>query len=181
MVLCITTCLLSPFHFTTPTCYACQHQFRVPSSFLIYLLSCLSCLYRARCVQTGCLCGYFLLLRSFIPLIYRIRVSGIGQSLFLILHMLFFWGGAPSLRFSPIDSLSYADLDPIYLVRNPPDNTQVYITSLFFFFFFFNIRFIVRRGGASCWTLHIVYATPLAPMPVSPLPPRPSSASDNVP
>jgi hypothetical protein len=47
----------------------------------------------------------------------------------------------------------------------------------FFFFFFFNIRFIVRRGGASCWTLHIVYATPLAPMPVLPLPPRPSSAS----
>ena len=37
-----------------------------------------------------------------------------------------------------------------------------------FFFFFFNIRFIVHRGGASCWTLHIVYATPLAPMPVSP-------------
>jgi hypothetical protein len=51
------------------------------------------------------------------------------------------------------------------------------IQLLFFFFFFFNIRFIVRRGGASCWTLHIVYATPLAPMPVSPLPPRPSSAS----
>ena len=45
------------------------------------------------------------------------------------------------------------------------------------FFFFFNIRFIVRRGGASCWTSHIVYATPLAPMPVLPLPPQPSSAS----
>ena len=45
------------------------------------------------------------------------------------------------------------------------------------FYYYFYIRFIVRRGGASCWTLHIVYATPLAPMLVSPLPPRPSSAS----
>ena len=45
----------------------------------------------------------------------------------------------------------------------------LYVTNNFYYYFY--IRFIVRRGGASCWTLHIVYATPLAPMPVSPLPP----------
>ena len=44
-------------------------------------------------------------------------------------------------------------------------------------YIFFNIQFIVHQGGASCWTLHIVYATPLAPMPVLPLPLWPSSAS----
>ena len=71
--------------------------------------------------------GYLLLLRSFISLIDQIRVSGIGQSLLLILHIIF-W--APSLiRFLPIDSRSYTHPDLIYSVRNVPGNTQVYIVS----------------------------------------------------
>jgi hypothetical protein len=46
----------------------------------------------------------------------------------------------------------------------------------FFFFVFLNPNHCPSRPGLTL-DLTFVYVTPLAPMPVSPLPPRPSSAS----